>query len=586
MVKSNDKLRDEFIAHAIWISRYGTGVANRIIKLLNESDAELTARLLVAMDSLDANSFTVSRLESLLASVREINRSAVQAMYSGLSDELQTLAQHEAGYQLSLFQFAVPDDVQEMHPLIGISPDAVYSATMSRPFQGRLLREWASNLEADRLSRIRNTVRQGFLLGDTTEQIARKVRGHVNKNYRDGALQVSRANAASIVKTAVNHLAATARESFARANDDLIKSKQWLSTLDTRTTAQCRIRDRLKYTLNGKPIGHKVPYLSGPGRIHFCCRSIETYILKSATELGLDVRELSKGTRASMDGQVPEDTTYLEWLARQSPERQDQVLGVERGRMYRSGELKLSDMFTDQGEWITLSKLKSLSDMKNAGKSPSFSLSEAQSVEEIEQGMQGIIADKIQFPAGTSLESAKIAAGAIHDVIERFGLPPVSSFGEIPGTKNTAAGAYYYESRAIHIAPWALQPGEWDLIRKNGTDFDFTSTLPVEKLFTVSEEAADAADGTHFDYAVLQSVAGTVTHEMGHHLYYQYLDEVHDLTEQAYESGWWRSMSYYASDSDRELFAETLALFMLGSEDDHHRINPEILAWLKKNSRT
>ncbi|KEO99469.1 hypothetical protein EH64_23210 [Escherichia coli] len=54
-------------------SRYSTGVAARMVKILNDSDAELTARLLVALDSLDPGSFTVTRLESLLASVREVN---------------------------------------------------------------------------------------------------------------------------------------------------------------------------------------------------------------------------------------------------------------------------------------------------------------------------------------------------------------------------------------------------------------------------------------------------------------------------------------------------------------------------------
>lgn len=68
----NERLRDESIAHAVWISRYSTGVAARMVKILNDSDAELTARLLVALDSLDPGSFTVTRLESLLASVREV----------------------------------------------------------------------------------------------------------------------------------------------------------------------------------------------------------------------------------------------------------------------------------------------------------------------------------------------------------------------------------------------------------------------------------------------------------------------------------------------------------------------------------
>jgi hypothetical protein len=73
METANDKLSDESLAHAIWVSQYSTGVANRMIKILNDSDAELTARLLVAMDTLDAESFTVSRLESLLVSVRALN---------------------------------------------------------------------------------------------------------------------------------------------------------------------------------------------------------------------------------------------------------------------------------------------------------------------------------------------------------------------------------------------------------------------------------------------------------------------------------------------------------------------------------
>ncbi|UIW10300.1 hypothetical protein [Flyfo siphovirus Tbat2_3] len=358
MATANETLRDESIAHAIWVSRYSTGVANRMVKILNESDAELQARLLVAMDGLDANSFTVTRLEALLGNVREVNAQAVTAMTDSLSDELIKLAQHEAGYQMGLFDHAIPSFVTGLHPLVGISPDAVYAAAMGRPFQGRLLSEWASNLESDRLTRISNTVRQGFLLGDTVEQIARKVRGHANKGYQDGALQVSRSNAASIAKTAVGHLTATARDEFSRANDDIIKGKQWLSTLDNRTTHICQIRDRLKYTLDGKPIGHKVPYLQGPGKAHFCCRSTETYILKSAEELGIDIREMPAGTRASMDGQVAGDTTYSEWLERQSYARQKQIIGETRARLMRDGGMKYDEFYTDKGEWLTLEQLR------------------------------------------------------------------------------------------------------------------------------------------------------------------------------------------------------------------------------------
>ena len=358
MTTANETLRDEYIAHAIWVSRFGAGVANRMVNILNESDAELTARLLVAMDGLSASNFTVTRLEALLGGVRSVNSQAVSAMLTGLNDEIHQFALHEAGYQLDLFHHAIPDSVLALHPLTGIHPDALYAATMARPFQGQLLSEWASNLEADRMTKIRNTVRQGFLLGDTTEQIAKKVRGHANNGYKDGVLQVSRANAASIAKTAVGHLAATARDSFASANDDIMKGKQWLSTLDNRTTPECRIRDRLKYTLDNKPIGHKIPYLQGPGKLHWCCRSTETYILKSAAELGINIKEIPPSARASMDGQVPGDTDYQSWFARQSYGRQKQIVGEKRARLMRDGGMKPDAFYSDNGEWLTLAQLK------------------------------------------------------------------------------------------------------------------------------------------------------------------------------------------------------------------------------------
>lgn len=228
MATVNEMLRDEAIAHTVWISRYSTGVANRMVKLLNDSDAELTARLLLAMDSLPTSQFTVSRLESMLGSVRELNQQAIAGMQTSLADELLQLAGHEAGYQLSLFDSLLPQRVKERYPLQSITPEQLYAAAMAQPFQGRLLSEWADNLEADRMARVVNAMRRGYLQGDTTETIARQVRGIASKGYKDGALQLSRTNAASITKTAVNHLAATARTNFAEANGDVLKGKQWL----------------------------------------------------------------------------------------------------------------------------------------------------------------------------------------------------------------------------------------------------------------------------------------------------------------------------------------------------------------------
>ena len=203
MATVNEQLRDEAISHAIGINRFGTGIANRMLKILNASDADISAKLIVALENLSPESFTVRRLESLLGDVRSLNRQAIDSMFSAMSGELHALAGYEAGYQISLFDSLLPDIVLKRYPLQDITADMVYAATMSQPFQGRLLSEWAEGLETDRMTRIVNAVRHGYLQGETTEAIARMVRGHANKVYKDGALQMSRANATSIVKSAV-----------------------------------------------------------------------------------------------------------------------------------------------------------------------------------------------------------------------------------------------------------------------------------------------------------------------------------------------------------------------------------------------
>jgi len=360
MTTINERLLDEAIARSLFQSRYGAGVADKMVKVLNKSDAELSARLIVALDNFDPNSFTVRRIESLLGSVREINKQAVQSTFTTLADELLEFARHDAGYQLSLFDSLIPDVVLRHYPMMGVTAEQIYSVAVAKPFQGRLLSEWAENIEADRMTRIINAVKSGYLAGDPVEQIARKVRGTKARGYQDGAIEAGRANVTAVVKTAVTHLASVARDKFAENNADILDSKQWRSTLDNKTSPPCIIRDGLKYTLDGKPVGHKVPYLQGPGRLHFCCRSTENLLTKSWRELGIDIDEMDEGTRASMDGQVPAGTNFSEWIQRQSFQRQVQVFGETRARLLQEGGMRVDELFSDKGEKISLNELREI----------------------------------------------------------------------------------------------------------------------------------------------------------------------------------------------------------------------------------
>jgi SPP1 gp7 family putative phage head morphogenesis protein len=358
MATVNERLLDAEVDHAVNLQQYSAGVVRRIIALLNRSDAQLAAALTRALEQVDATTFTVERLEMLLGSVRALNLEAYNAIGRALPEEMRLLAEYEATYQLDLFQATIPQGVQAKVPVRAISVQQAYAAALSRPFQGRLLTSWAAAVEPARMAQIRNAVRDGFLQGKTNSQIIQAVRGTRAKGYSDGIINRGRIEVEAVVRTAVSHTAASVRDDFYQANEALIAALSWVSTLDLRTSAMCRIRDGKQYTTDHKPIGHSVPWLQGPGRLHWRCRSSSAPTTRSFRSLGIDIDELSPVERASMDGQVAAEMSYGDWLQKQSAARQDEVVGPERGRLMRSGGMPFDSFYTARGDWIDLDVLR------------------------------------------------------------------------------------------------------------------------------------------------------------------------------------------------------------------------------------
>lgn len=354
----NQTLQDWAINHEHDLRRFAVGVVQRMIALLNRTDASLATQLAAAMMQMDRGSFTVQRLEALLGSVRALNAQVYQSIVASMEPEMRALAGVEVSAQHASLVRLVPAAVRIRFPIANVSAEQVYAAALARPFQGRLLRDWAANLEQSRMMLIRNTIRAGYVEGQTTSEIITRIRGTRALRFKDGILNRGRAELASVVQTALSHTAQTARQQLTDANADMIKATQWVSTLDNHTTPMCRIRDGLKYTPDThKPIGHSIPWGDGPGRLHFNCRSVSVPVLKSWRELGIPMDDMAPGTRASMDGQVPASQTYAEWFAKQSAARQDEIMGPVRAKLYRAGQLKFDQFYDDKGCWLTLEQL-------------------------------------------------------------------------------------------------------------------------------------------------------------------------------------------------------------------------------------
>ena len=354
MTSINTVLRDAQIDHAVDLRLYSDSVVRRMIGILNRADAGLFSELVQKLEYMTPERFTIKRLEVMLESVRVLNRDAYAAVNESLREEIKGLTSLELQFQEGTLAHNMPPSID----IARVDINQVYAGAMSRPFQGGLLSEFLKDQEEGKARIIRRTIADGYVQNRTTDQIVRDLRGTKEMKYRDGALEGTRREIAAVVRTALSHTAQFAKDKFTEENSDLIGNLQWLSTLDNRTTPECQVRDGKLYTIKHKPIDHEYPWGAGPGRLHWQCRSTYVPLTKSWRSLGVDIEEFDIGTRASLDGQVPGKIDYEDWLKKQTPARQKQVLGETRAKLFTEGGLTFEELRNARGEDLTLDVLR------------------------------------------------------------------------------------------------------------------------------------------------------------------------------------------------------------------------------------
>ncbi len=253
----------------------------------------------------------------------------------------------------------------------------------SKPFEGQTMRQWADSIVRSDLKRIEQQIRIGMVQGETGPQIARRIVGTARLKGRNGVTEITRRHATAITRTAVNGVANHAKRLYYVANADLFSEELYVATLDSRTTHICMSLDGERFPLGKGPIPP----------VHFQCRSLRVALLtpdavgkrpvREFTKKGL-VREYSRqnglkaqGSRAALPrghkgsfdsfartrmreltGRVPAKTTYQEFLGRQTNEFQNDVLGVNRGKLFRKGGLTLDRFVDHSGKLFTLDELR------------------------------------------------------------------------------------------------------------------------------------------------------------------------------------------------------------------------------------
>lgn len=345
---TNEQLQDLAIRHAVFLHRYAKGLEADILKFLKRGEEQtvekLAARLaLIQERGFDIGPKTTERLNRMIEELKVLNDQVYAQVETDLTEQLTALGSSEAAFQAKALSASIAIDYTARLP----SPQLLKSIVTERPIYGRILKPFVAGLSAANMDRIEQNIRDGMATGESIDKIVARIVGTKANGYRDGVAEVSRRSARSMVRTATTHVSNQAAQETWAANESVLKGYRWISTLDTRTTLICAERDGKVYELGKGPVPPAHP----------SCRSITVGVTKSWQELGVDRAEVSEGTRASMDGQVPKSENFETWLKKQSADRQDEVLGVKRGELFRSGRYKLRDFIDDRGNTITLQEL-------------------------------------------------------------------------------------------------------------------------------------------------------------------------------------------------------------------------------------
>ena len=323
------------------LDRFSTGVAKKLIRsydrIIKEAIIEL-ARI-EQMKKADQPKYKADRLRSLLKQLQASLRSWSDKSADQMVRDLDGIARLQSEFAQLQLEKALPTGVGSVVKPLNITREYADSVVNSKPIDlnasllsddlqakvkgipekfsltakkgalvnlpnGEPLLKNFRALAQKQATMFGQTVRDGMLTGETTPQIARRLRSQLL--FEDGKLMKNN-QVSTLVRTSVHQVSNDAAQSVYEANQDITSKYKWIATLDSRTAPQCRVLDQqvFKYGQGPEP----------PQHFNCRCRTVAEIDYER-----LGVRPPSKplGERSAVGGSVPAGTTYGKYLSKQS----------------------------------------------------------------------------------------------------------------------------------------------------------------------------------------------------------------------------------------------------------------------------
>jgi len=346
--------------NAVDLNRFSNSVAKRIAVSYNDLILQAVDQLR-GIDELSAPA-KAARLRAILAQLKESLEGWAGASTALTVEELQGLAELQSEFVVEQLRKPLPLELRDQIRSVQISPqfaqsvatvdptainvvslsDDLQAAVTGAPatFQltaaqgttitlpnGKVLEKSFRGLAESQADLFAKTVRNGLLTGESTDKLARRLKGRLRFGQPGSARQIAQAGGEvtavanhqvmALVRTSINQVANAASQQTYKANQDVTKKYRYTATLDTRTSPICRSLDGQEFEYGKGPVPPQ----------HFNCRSTTVPLIDYE---GLGITPPKPGKRRSKDGLVPADQSYGQWLNNQSKETKAEVLGPEK----------------------------------------------------------------------------------------------------------------------------------------------------------------------------------------------------------------------------------------------------------------
>ncbi|WP_417764689.1 phage minor head protein [Shewanella chilikensis] len=337
-------------SHSVYVNRLASEEVNK----LNQFWGSYYRLLQNALGDYDSD-MTRRQFNALIKTIDTTITESMEEWQHQLMLDLDEFAEYESDFQARMIGAFTDADIAVPAPAQVIS--AAIETPISLGQAGAIsLNPWLADISNKQKQRIENEIKLGYANGRTNADMVRAIVGTKSNKFTDGIADIDRRSAVTLVRTATNHYASTARKKVYEQNKRVVIGHVWVSTLDKRTSDIC-------IGLDGKELYYDKGEVRYPPA-HPGCRSSTSPIVKGRKPIPDNSQRASKGGELK-DGKLITDPkpvssklTYLEWLKTQPAQFQDAVLGKTKGKIFRNSGVsvdKFSSMLVDRvGKPLTI----------------------------------------------------------------------------------------------------------------------------------------------------------------------------------------------------------------------------------------